>query len=298
MMELPDGLTACPLVMADASAVAAVFAAQERVDLGEVFTEEADVVGDWQRPSFDLVRSTVGVFDGEVLVAYAEVSSSDRGEAAVRPDYRGRGIGTALARWMQDRARAGGAAVIGVPTPAGSAGAKLMSGLGYHVRWTSWVLRLPPGRQIVPQRVPAGYSVRQAAPRDYRDVHRVIDDAFLEWSTTERDSYEDFAAGVYERPGFEPWHVRVATAPGGAIVGAVWLTTDREYCFVAKLAVRAEHRHRGLARALLADAFVRARGHGATVCELSTDSRTGALGLYEKLGMVVTSTWLNYAVEL
>ena len=32
--------------------------------------------------------------------------------------------------------------------------------------------------------------------------------------------------------------------------------------------------------------------------ELSTDSRTGALGLYEKVGMKVTSTWVSRAIKL
>jgi hypothetical protein len=31
---------------------------------------------------------------------------------------------------------------------------------------------------------------------------------------------------------------------------------------------------------------------------LSTDSRTGALGLYEKVGMKVTSIWLNRGIRL
>ena len=35
-----------------------------------------------------------------------------------------------------------------------------------------------------------------------------------------------------------------------------------------------------------------------TVSELSTDSRTGALGLYEKVGMVVTSNWVHRGVNL
>jgi mycothiol synthase len=297
-VDLPDGLTTRPLVLADAAAVTAVMAAQDLVDVGEVFIEEADVVADWQRPSFDVSTSTVGVFDGDTLVAYAEVSSCDRGDAAVHPDYRGRSIGTALARWMRDRARANGAAVIGMPTPAGSPGARLMPDLGYQVRWTSWVLGLPRDGMITPEPVPAGYSVREAGPTEYRDVHEVIQDAFLEWSTEERESYEDFSAGVYERPGFEPWHVRAATAPGGAVVGAVWLTMDGDYCFVGKLAVRRDYRGRGLGRALLADAFARGREHGATICQLATDSRTGALGVYEKVGMVVTSTWLNYAIKL
>ena len=49
---------------------------------------------------------------------------------------------------------------------------------------------------------------------------------------------------------------------------------------------------------MLVDAFALARAHGAVRCHLSTDSRTGALGLYEKVGMVVTSTWVNRAIEL
>ena len=40
------------------------------------------------------------------------------------------------------------------------------------------------------------------------------------------------------------------------------------------------------------------REHGATVSELNTDSRTGALGLYEKVGMRVVSSYTNYVKDL
>jgi ribosomal protein S18 acetylase RimI-like enzyme len=69
-------------------------------------------------------------------------------------------------------------------------------------------------------------------------------------------------------------------------------------CYIARLAVDGERRGLGLGQALLVDAFAVGREHGATVSELSTDSRTGALGLYEKVGMKVTSTWVNRAVDL
>ena len=59
-MQLPEGLTARPLTEADARAVFEVMAAQELHDLGAVDIEEADIVGDWQRPSFDVSASTVG----------------------------------------------------------------------------------------------------------------------------------------------------------------------------------------------------------------------------------------------
>jgi len=49
---------------------------------------------------------------------------------------------------------------------------------------------------------------------------------------------------------------------------------------------------------MLADAFGLARAQGAVRCYLATDSRTGALGLYEKVGMVVTDVWVNRGLDL
>ena len=45
-------------------------------------------------------------------------------------------------------------------------------------------------------------------------------------------------------------------------------------------------------------AFERARDEGATHSELSTDSRTGALDLYRKVGMEVTQTWTHLVIDL
>lgn len=301
MLELPQNLETLnvrPLRKRDAAAVTQLIAAQELHDVGEVVIEEADIVGDWQRPSFDVEESTVGVFDGEVLIAYAEFGGHDRGDAAVHPDYRGRGIGTALARWMQEQARTAGSTLVGMPVPEGSPGDRLLTELGYVVRWTSWVLVLPEGREIVAQPLPAGYRLRSAERSEYEAVWTVIEDAFLEWSVRERQSYADFTATVYARPGFEPWNLRVVLEPSGEVVGAAQIILSEKTGFISKLAVRADQRGQGLARALLADAFAQSQAHGALRSELSTDSRTGALGLYERVGMVVGSTWVHRAFRL
>jgi ribosomal protein S18 acetylase RimI-like enzyme len=179
----------------------------------------------------------------------------------------------------------------------------LLESLGYRVRWTSWVLQLPEGAEVEPRPLPAGYDVREARSEDLVAVHQVLEDAFLEWSVRDREPFEDFRAALLERPGFEPWNLRVVTDPDGAVaaVAVVLLAEDSgdgAVAYVDRLATRGDQRHRGLAQALLADAFAAGRAHGAAVFELSTDSRTGALGLYEKVGMVVTSVWLNRAVEL
>jgi GNAT superfamily N-acetyltransferase len=298
VVDLGDGLTERPLTAGDATAVFEVIAAQELADLGVVEIEEADIVGDWQRPSFDVSSGTVGIFDGDRLVAYAEVAG-DRGDAAVDPAYRGRGIGTALAAWTQAKAHSNGATEVGMPVPEGSPGDRLLDALGYRVRWTSWVLKLPEGRTIEARTLPAGYIIREAAVAEYRDVWIVVEDAFLEWSRRERESFEDFAATVTERPGFEPWNLRVVVDPTGAVVGVSFVLLDGSAeAYVSKLAVRRDQRGRGLAQALLVDSFAQARAHGAKVSGLATDSRTGALGLYTKVGMEPTSVWVNRGIAL
>jgi mycothiol synthase len=294
------GLTARPLRMTDARAVFEVMAAQEQADLGKVEIEEADIVGDWQRPSFDVAASTVGVFEGETLVAYAEVGAGGRGDAAVHPDYRRRGIGSALAAWMPVRTGALGGTVIGSPVPQGSAGDRLLEKLGWRIRWTSWVLALPEGQEIQERPLPDGYTIREADPTEYPAVHDVIEDAFLEWSARDRESHEDFLATTVQRPGFERWHFRVVTDASGVIVGCALVQMYGEppsEAFISRLAVRRDQRHQGLAQALLVDSFARGREHGASRSALSTDSRTGALALYEKVGMQVGDIWLNRATD-
>ena len=301
--ELPAGLTARPLTMADARAVYEVMSALQVAETGRADIEEADIVADWQQPSVDVPAVTMGVFDGARLVGYAEAAKSGRGDAAVHPDEHGRGIGTALARWMQERSRELGATEIGMPVPRGGSGDRLLEALGYHERWTSWVLQMPEDAVIPARELPDGYEVREARPEEYEDVHRVVDEAFLEWSQRDPEPFEDFEAGILGRRGFEPWQLRVAVGPEG-VVGAAVLIMARDddgalvEGYVQQLAVHRDERGRGLAQPLLVDAFRLAREHGAPACGLSTDSRTGALGLYEKVGMVVIETWVNRGIAL
>jgi mycothiol synthase len=298
-LRLPDGLTSRILAMDDARAVHEVAAAQEHHDLGRVEIEPADIVSDWSRPSWDVSTHTIGVFDGDRMVAYGEITGHDRGDAAVHPEYRRRGIGTAIAGWLQQTAKDLGGSGYGSPVPEGSAGDRLLAKLGYRIRHTSWVLALPEGKEIGRRKLPAGYAIREAHPVEYPAVQDVIEDAFLEWSVRERESYEDFHASVIGRPGFEPWNLRVVTDPTGVIVAVALVIMAGEpatEAYIERLAVRKDQRHRGLAQALLVDGFARGREHGATRSTLSTDSRTGALSLYQKVGMEVGDVWVNRAI--
>jgi mycothiol synthase len=293
---LPDGLSSRSLTLDDAEAVTALIIAEELHDVGTVDVDLDDVVSEWQRPSYDLATSSLGVFDGDRLVAYADLVHPDFGYTGVLPPERGRGIGSALADWLEALARSRGAELVSNQVPTGGAAHRLLAARGYRERWTAWDLELPEGAEVGAQPVPDGYAIREARPDEHETFYEVVEDAFGEWR--DRGSLEDFAAMVWGRPGHQPWNLRVCTAPDGTVVGAthVHLTGDAGY--VARIAVRKDRRGLGLASAMLADAFALTRQHGAVRCYLATDSRTGALALYEKVGMQVSSTWVNLGLDL
>jgi ribosomal protein S18 acetylase RimI-like enzyme len=101
-----------------------------------------------------------------------------------------------------------------------------------------------------------------------------------------------------------PAHHAVATWQG-VVVGACLVIdpdptgpADRAEAWVAQLAVHPAHRRRGLAARLLAETARGARGRGTPSVGLSTDTRTGALGLYQRLGMRTRHTLVRYALDL
>jgi GNAT superfamily N-acetyltransferase len=298
-MNLPDGLVARPLEMSDARAVYELFAASELADTGEVAVEPEEIEGGWQRPSFDLGQESIGVFEGSRLVAAAEVYKTRRAEATVHPDHRGRGIGTWVARWVEDCSRRRGGTLVGQSVPVGSSAERLYTSLGYREGWKAWVLVVPEGAVIEPQPLPGGYTLRDlVVGQDEETAHRLVEDAFNEWPDRQASSYDDWAANTVRRPGFEPWQIRFVVDGEGTPVGVAFMIVTDGCGYVDQLAVRADQRGRGLARALLVDAFERARAHGATRSELSTDSRTGALPLYEHVGMQVSKSYQHWMTDV
>ena len=299
LRPLPDGLVARPHVLEDAQAVCDLVAATEVVDAGAAAIEVEDIQGDWARSSFDLATQSIGVWEGDRLVAAAEVFKGRRADGGVHPERRGRGLGTWLADWVEDCARSTGSTLVGQTVPSPSNAEDFFRARGYREGWTSWVLQLPPGTTIEPQPLPAGYSLREfEGGEDGRTAFRLTDDAFNEWPGRDPVTYDDWAPRGPLRPGFQPWQIRFVTDADGTDVGVCYTILAGDTGYVDAIAVRRDQRGLGLARALLADAFARAREHGASVSELSTDSRTGALGLYEHVGMHVTQTWRHWMTDL
>jgi mycothiol synthase len=299
VIPLPAGLRAGPLSAGDADAVTALWRACEAHDDGAADVVDADVVSLLRSPRLDPARDTVGVrADGE-LVAFGIQRAVRSTFAQVRPDWRGRGIGTWLVRWTEEAARALGADVTGqsLSEREHAARALLVRG-GFERRWEEWRFEIAIDRAPPAPALPPGYAIRPLVPgRDERAAYDVVEAAFSAWPEREPRPYDDWSAVELGRPGFAPDLLGMAVR-GDEVAGVVLVVFDEGGGWVDQLAVAREHRGRGLARALLVHAFGVTWRRGGRACGLGTDSRTGARGLYEHVGMRVRKSYSEYVKQL
>jgi mycothiol synthase len=298
-LDLPEGLTARPALPEDAPAVFELIVACEAVVQAQPDIQLEDIVADWRRPSFDLAADAIVVLEGDRLLAEAEVFRGRRGEVAVHPDARGRGIGTALLAWTERRSRATGGAIVGQTVPdMNTEAVELFRANGYEPMWRSWVLSIALEGTPPKPRLPDGYAFRPyETGRDDREVYDVVERAFGEWPDRDPYPYEDWRAGTVDMESFDP-ALQVVIVRGAEIVATANLVDPGEEGWVHQLAVAREHRNLGLGRALLYRAFELFHERGRASVGLSTDSRTGALGLYEHVGMGVVRSYTHHARRL
>jgi mycothiol synthase len=301
MTDPPQGFTARPATWDDVDAVTSVVAACERFHDGVAGVDREDIVADWGRGTFDLGSESVVVLADEVVIAEVDVFLG-RGEGNVHPDWHGRGVGTWLLAQAERIARGQDVprATQTVSDRAGEAIA-LLQRHGYGYGYTSWVLRIENEQRPPEPKLPDGVVFRDYIPgEDDREVFQVIEDAFSEWPRRLPNTFEDWYPMIVGRESFEPWMMLLAVDQGsGEIVGvANVIDQDPDAGWVQQLATKATHRHRGIGRALMCHAMTVFWDLGKPGLEVATDSRTGALGLYEKVGMKVISSYTNYAKDL
>ncbi|HYF11104.1 MAG TPA: GNAT family N-acetyltransferase [Actinomycetota bacterium] len=298
-LELPPGLAWRPATPEDASAVLRLIEIAEDHYDGAVEVDAADIESDFQRVGFDLARDCVIVFDGDEAVSWSNVHR-ERAEADVRPTHQGRGIGTALLRWSEERVRElGGAKVSQTVTDNNGDAPPLFRANGYQTDGTSWILQIsfeepPPG-----QPMPDGIAIRPYTEGDAHDAYRVVDDAFNEWEGRTSIGFDEWRVSVIDHQAFSRELSRLAFE-GDELVGAAlaFVYATEEEGWIHQVATKATHRHRGIARALLYETFRAFYERGKANCGLSTDSRTGALSLYERVGMHVRRSYTKYAKPL
>lgn len=297
-LPLPAGLIARPASRDDVADISALIAACEAANDGvaEIHPDDISIL-------FDRIAVEPGelimVEDGGALVAWAD-RFGERAEVDVHPGWRGRGIGRALLGWTEARARdAGAARVRQTVTNTDTAATRLFESNGYADGGSSWILQQALGDEAPPIQVPEGITIRPYQASDAREVHRLIDDAFSEWPGREPVDFGHWASLVIAHGSFAP-----ALSPlafdGDELVGAAlsFAYEGSDEGWVQQIATRSSHRHRGIARALLQTAFAGFHAAGWRACGLSTDSGTGALSLYERVGMRIRRSYTWWVKQL
>ncbi|MEU4193972.1 GNAT family N-acetyltransferase [Kribbella sp. NPDC026611] len=284
-----------PATTGDADAIYRMIAAAELEWHGHAEVVPDGVAADLRRPLIKLDRDTLVVEtpDGE-LAGWAWLHDGRRAQIDVRPSYRGQGIGARLLDWAEERAREYGSPWIAQTVDdADVAGTALLRGRGYEVLATNWLLERPISN--APFAVPEGIRLTGYDEARSAEVHRLIEDAFGEFQQRHK-SFEEWAELTISRSTFLPSASTLAY-DGDELIGAI-IALDGDEGYVEQLAVRSDHRRRGVARAMLDQTCANFAELAKTTCILWTHSGTGALAMYEHLGMRVRRSTTVYRREL
>lgn len=287
--------------LADAEAVVSVLDAHAAVTSGLRTTAE-EVRGWWTAASFDMAwQARVARAEG-VVVGYADVGDPNGDASQFWIDLRvpdsGRRLGADELLLGHVLAQAASRAAPGAILRAFCSAEEshtiaLLERHAFHVVRHS--VRMTKGLTdpVVEPRWPNGIRVRTADPQaDLRPVYDTYHEAFADaWGGVDQP-YDDFVHD-WSVQRFDPelWFL---AEEGSELAGVALCLPQRggepDLGWVSVLGVRRPWRRRGLGRALLLHAFGELKARGKTRVGLGVDaeSPTGAVRLYESVGMIVT----------
>jgi mycothiol synthase len=139
---------------------------------------------------------------------------------------------------------------------------------------------------------PDGLTVRNARPDEPERIHEAHMDAFADHWDFRPQPFGQWRSFTVDREDFDPslwWLVEDGDELAGLSLNRWHFSGDPQYGWVEVLGVRPSWRRRGLGAALLRHSFRDFRTRGATRVGLGVDAEntTGAVRLYERVGMRV-----------
>jgi mycothiol synthase len=269
--------------VADAKAIAELYA--------DMRAPDAEEIRSWFRnPTFDIERD-FRVFERDgVIVGYVDVH---REEDRLSVDWAAGdpAAGKALLDWADERAQEETVERVRswVWQPTGPE-AGVLRDRGFAPVRTSLELETPLAGEIPEPSWPDGIVVRTVRDGEEPRVHALGEEAFADGNDFRPTPYDEWAGWVLDptRLDRELWF---AALRDDEIVGVARCERERAgepgLGWIETLAVRRAWRRRGLGRALMLHAFRELQARGRTTARLSVDAEnpTGAVRLYESLGM-------------
>jgi ribosomal protein S18 acetylase RimI-like enzyme len=273
----------------DAAAVAEVVAAHERACNGESAYSRADLESEWRTSK--LAEHTWAALDGDRVVGYGRISNRGelwRADGWVHPDAVGRGLGAQLAALLEAEVRARGAKRVQSAILEPDTSARfLLTALGYREVRRFFELRIDLEGAPAAPAWPAGLRGLSFDPADARAFHAAQQEAFADhWEFLPR-TFEAWSHAHLVSPGFDASLWSVVRDGDEIVAGAICRLEAYGGGWVDVLFTRAPWRRRGVGEALITACFARLWERGQTSIGLGVDAEgeTGALRLYERMGM-------------
>ena len=319
---LPENFTARPATMDDVEAAVELVNACSIEQIGRPEWEGHQFRNDWQSPNLNVETDLwVVLTPDDKLVGYAGVWDWEPhvrmfGWGNVHPEYKGQGIGTYLAQWVEERARQSipkapeGTRVVlqqsRLSTDTVAQALLLKQGYQAVRHGFRMVIEMdaPPPEPVIPE----GIAIRPFV-REKQMWTLVIADreAFRDhWGYVEHpleEVYKEWVHWIDNDPDHDPslWFLAM---DGDEIAGMSLcrskMAEDPGMGYIETLGVRRPWRRRGVALALLHHSFgeLYRRGKRKVSLDVDAQSLTGATRVYEKASMHVQRQTTAYEKEL
>jgi mycothiol synthase len=304
-----------PAQMTDIPAVAQLILDVCTADGDPTIADSAeDLQQYWSEPGFNLEEDTwvAETPDGRI-VGFEEcydrhAHAALEGDGYVHPDFLGQGIGTALMKALEARAR-------GIMKQAApDLRVRIRNGMnmrdgrardlheneGYHPVRFSWRMEIQLEEAPPAPKLPQGIELRPFIVDEHaRQVFDAVDESFRDhWGHTPM-RYDVWRNNTILRETFDPslWFI---AWDGDEIAGVSLCRYQMSDGWVSTLGVRRPWRKKGLARALLLHSFNEFYKRGTKTIGLGVDAenQTGATKLYQSAGMKIASEYVFYEKEL
>jgi ribosomal protein S18 acetylase RimI-like enzyme len=284
-----------PLRVDDAEAVASLFVET----FGEARKLDAEEVRSWIRNE-ELRPEWLRVLElDRRVVGYGDIWPHDD---ALELDVAAPGHWDAFFEWAEAEARARTLPCVRTQVPHGHALAEVVAARGYRPWRFSYTMEIDLDERPS-ARMPVGIELRGYGDDDGAAVRALINEAFAAdpfWHEVDEANFREFYLGGR---GFEPalW---LLACDGDEVAGCALNFpvhgSDESLGWVATLGVRPAWRRRGLGEALLLSSFAALHDRGLRRVGLGVDSQnaTGALRLYERVGMRKVRQSDNWRREL
>jgi mycothiol synthase len=254
------------------------------------------------RIPIDPVGTLVARLDGQV-VGHCTPRGDD---LTVHPDWRRRGVGTALVGPAVDLVRDRGLPFLQLHVPRHLPGSEPFArSVGLHPHSSLWQLDLPADRAVEPPRFPSSVAVRGLAADEDLDAYvALLNATFIDHPTPMSWTVHQIRE-VHALPGFDPTGILLVTPADRPNQLVAFTRADVEpdddgvpTGWVELIGVIPAWRGLGLGRELLRWGIAFGRSRGAGLVQLAVEARNErALGLYRRTGFEPSIEWPHWIHE-